>query len=129
MLAKTYSKRPKHLNLFQNQTAFACCGFDHPSDNGRAAFFPGIPLLLCIFQNFLGSVESFENLQESFQNPLIKLILLLPIWFFFHHLCAGIRYLALDLHIGIELPQARAGAYLAFAMGVLLTILTGWLLW
>lgn len=129
MLAKTYSKRPKHLNLFKiKQPLPAVVSIIHRI-TGVLLFFPGIPLLLCIFQNFLGSVESFENLQESFQNPLIKLILLLPIWFFFHHLCAGIRYLALDLHIGIELPQARAGAYLAFAMGVLLTILTGWLLW
>lgn len=129
MLAKTYSKRPKHLNLFKiKQPLPAVVSIIHRI-TGVLLFFPGIPLLLCIFQNFLGSAESFENLQESFQNPLIKLILLLPVWFFFHHLCAGIRYLALDLHIGIELSQARAGAYLAFAMGVLLTILTEWLLW
>lgn len=129
MLAKTYSKRPKHLNLFKiKQPLPAVVSIIHRI-TGVLLFSQEYLCYFVFFQNFLGSVESFENLQESFQNPLIKLILLLPIWFFFHHLCAGIRYLALDLHIGIELPQARAGAYLAFAMGVLLTILTGWLLW
>lgn len=129
MLAKTYSKRPKHLNLFKIKQPFPAVVSIIHRITGALLFFPGIPLLLCGLQNLLGSPESFENLRESFQQPLIKLILLLPTWFFFHHLCAGVRYLALDLQIGIALPQARAGAYLAFIMGLLLTALTGWLLW
>lgn len=129
MLAKTYSKRPKHLNLFRIKQPFPAVVSIIHRITGALLFFPGIPLLLCGLQNFLGSPESFENLREDFRHTSVKLILLLPMWFFFHHLCAGIRYLALDLHIGIELPQARAGAYLAFAMGLLLTALAGWLLW
>ena len=78
----------------------------------------------------LQSQQSFEALQDCLNNPAIKLILLFPIWFFLHHLCAGIRHLALDLHIGVALPQARMGSMLVVAAGILLTALIGgMLLW
>ena len=44
-------------------------------------------------------------------------------------LFAGIRHLALDLHIGMTLTQARMSSLLVVAMGVLLTVLIGMLLW
>lgn len=129
MVTKTYSKRPKYLNLLKIRQPFPAVVSIIHRITGVLLFFPGIPILLCILQDFLDSQESFDRLQESLRNPLIMLILLLPIWFFFHHVCAGIRHLALDLHIGVELQQARTSAYLAFIMGVMLTALTGWLLW
>lgn len=129
MVAKTYSKRPKHLNLLKIKQPFPAVVSIIHRITGVLLFFPGIPILLCILQDFLGSQESFDHLQENLRNPLIILILLIPLWFFFHHACAGIRHLALDLHMGVELQQARTSAYLVFVMGVMLTALTGWLLW
>jgi succinate dehydrogenase / fumarate reductase cytochrome b subunit len=53
---------------------------------------------------------------------LVKLVLLVLIWGFLHHLVAGIRYLVLDLHVGLDLPQARSSALAVFAISLPLTL-------
>ena len=54
---------------------------------------------------------------------------LLFIWALCHHLCAGIRYLLLDIHIGIELRPARYSSALVIVAGLLLTAFFGARLW
>jgi succinate dehydrogenase / fumarate reductase cytochrome b subunit len=61
--------------------------------------------------------------------PIAKLGLLLFIWAYAHHFCAGIRFLLLDLNKGIELPQARMTSYMVFAASFLLTAFFGWRIW
>jgi len=56
------------------------------------------------------------RLVEILQHPLSKLVLLGVIWAYLHHFCAGIRYLALDLHLGSSLAKARASSW--WVMGV-----------
>ncbi len=56
-------------------------------------------------------------------NFFFKLLLVLLIWGFLHHLVAGIRYLLLDLHIGIDLKSARASAIAVYAISLPLTFL------
>jgi succinate dehydrogenase / fumarate reductase cytochrome b subunit len=129
MEAKLQNKRPKHLNLFKiRQPLPAVVSILHRI-SGALLFFPGIPLLLYSLQMLLQSQQSSEALQDCLRDPVIKVALLLPIWFFLHHLCAGIRHLALDLHIGVTLPQARMGSMLVVAAGILLTALIGVMLW
>ena len=129
MEAKLHNKRPKHLNLFKiKQPLPAVVSILHRI-SGVLLFFPGIPLLLCSLQMLLQSQQSFEALQDYLRNPMIKLILLLPLWFFLHHLCAGVRHLLLDLHVGITLTQARAGSKLVLVAGIMLTVVAGLMLW
>lgn len=129
MEAKLQNKRPKHLNLFKiRQPLPAVVSILHRI-SGALLFFPGIPLVLYSLQMLLQSQQSFEALQDCLRDPIIKVVLLLPVWFFMHHLCAGIRHLALDLHIGVTLPQARMGSRLVVAAGILLTALIGVMLW
>jgi len=129
MEAKLQNKRPKHLNLFKiRQPLPAVVSILHRI-SGALLFFPGIPLILYSLQMLLQSQQGFEALQDCLRDPVIKMALLLPIWFFLHHLCAGIRHLALDLHIGVILPQARMGSRLVVAAGILLTALMGLILW
>lgn len=129
MDAKLHHQRPKHLNLFKiNQPLPAIVSILHRI-SGVLLFFPGIPLLLCGLQQLLESPQGFEVLLQYLQSPAYKILLLLPVWFFLHHLCAGIRHLMLDLHLGVSLAQARTGSKLVLAAGVLLTLWTGLLLW
>jgi succinate dehydrogenase / fumarate reductase cytochrome b subunit len=51
------------------------------------------------------------------------------LWFFLHHFCAGIRYLALDLHYGGKLEQARLTSKIVLAAGIILTLLIGAWIW
>ncbi len=130
MEAKLPNKRPKHLNLFKiKQPLPAVVSILHRI-SGVLLFFPGIPLLVYGLQMLLQSPQSFDALVDYFRHPMIKLALLLPIWFFLHHLCAGVRHLLLDLHIGVALPQARASSKLVFAIGFVLTALAaGFMIW
>lgn len=129
MEAKLQNKRPKHLNLFKiRQPLPAVVSILHRI-SGALLFFPGIPLVLYSLQMLLQSPQSFETLQDCLRDPVIKVMLLFSVWFFMHHLCAGIRHLALDLHIGVTLPQARMGSMLVVAAGILLTALIGTMLW
>lgn len=129
MEAKFQRKRPKYLNLFKiKQPLPAQVSILHRI-SGVLLFFPGIPLLLYCLQMLLKSPESFAEIQRMLNDPVVKLLLLLPLWFFLHHFFAGIRYLALDLHLGISLEQARLSSKLVLILGVVLTALIGILLW
>ena len=62
-------------------------------------------------------------------NPLVKLILIGVLWAYLHHFLAGIRFLFLDAHKGLELNTARNTAKLVFAAALVLTVVLGALLW
>jgi succinate dehydrogenase / fumarate reductase cytochrome b subunit len=88
-----------------------------------ATLFLALPLLLWLFDLSLTSELSFERLRGIASNVFFKLLLVFLIWGFFHHLVAGIRYLLLDLHIGIDLKSARASAIAVYAVSLPLTFI------
>jgi succinate dehydrogenase / fumarate reductase cytochrome b subunit len=90
-----------------------------------AALFLVLPFLLWLFDLSLTSEISFEHLRGVVAGGFVKLILLGLIWAFLHHLIAGIRYLLLDLHIGLDPTPSRASALAVFAVSGLLTALAG----
>jgi succinate dehydrogenase / fumarate reductase cytochrome b subunit len=90
-----------------------------------AALFLVLPFLLWLLDLSLTSEISFERLRQITGGWLVKLILLGLIWAFLHHLFAGIRYLLLDLHIGLDPAPSRASALAVFAVSVLLTAIAG----
>jgi succinate dehydrogenase / fumarate reductase cytochrome b subunit len=90
-----------------------------------ALLFLLLPLLLWLFDLSLTSEISFDRLRAIASNWFAKLVLLGLIWAFLHHLVAGIRYLLLDLHIGVDLAPARSSALAVFAVSIPLTVLAG----
>ena len=86
--------------------------------------------LLVLLDATLSSPERFEEARGVIAHPLARLVLLATLWAFLHHLCAGIRYLFLDIDKGVELQTARAtsAAVLAVSLG-LTAALGGMLLW
>lgn len=97
--------------------------------SGVLLFFPGIPILLYSLQMMLDSPQSHDEFHTILTGLPVKSVLVLFLWFFMHHLCAGIRYLALDLHYGIELEQARMSSRLVLVAGIVLTLLVGIVIW
>jgi succinate dehydrogenase / fumarate reductase cytochrome b subunit len=61
--------------------------------------------------------------------PLVKLFLLGISWAFLHHFFAGLRYLLLDLQLGIALAPARASAWAVLAASLVATVAVGAWLW
>ena len=96
---------------------------------GVAMFLFLIPVVLFVLQGTLGSEAGFNHWKSVFAHPLAKLILLGFVWCYMHHLFAGIRYLLLDVHVGIALEPARTSARIVLAAGVIATGLVGVRIW
>ncbi len=97
--------------------------------SGVLLFFPGIPILLYSLQMMLDSPQSHDEFHAILTCLPVRCALIILLWSLMHHLCAGIRHLALDLHYGIELEQARISSRLVFVAGAILTILFGAAIW
>ena len=120
--------RPKYLNLLQIQMPIPAIISIMHRVSGAVLFF-ALPLLLWVFQQSLISFGSYGELQLLFANWLVKVVAIGLLWGFFHHLCAGTRFLLLDLHVGADLEPARGSSRLVLAGGIVLTVLAGWLIW
>ncbi len=94
-----------------------------------AVLFLFIPLLLWLLQSSLATPQTFDAFKDVVSNPLMKLILLGLLWGYLHHLCAGVRHLALDLDIGTDLAVARASSVVVLAVSISLTAIAGVMLW
>jgi succinate dehydrogenase / fumarate reductase cytochrome b subunit len=98
--------------------------------SGALLFFPFTAWVLYLLDTSLRSEQGFQYVKTQYLDlPLVKLGLLLFIWAFCHHFCAGIRYLFLDLDKGIELRTARITSWLVIGASLALTALFGAKLW
>jgi succinate dehydrogenase / fumarate reductase cytochrome b subunit len=71
----------------------------------------------------LTSESTFARLGEVAGNWWLKIILLGIIWAVMHHLIAGIRYLALDLHMGVDKENSQRTALWVYFISVPLTVI------
>lgn len=90
-----------------------------------AVLFLLLPVLLWLFQQSLASPETYAAAKAVTSNILVKLILFGLIWLYMHHFCAGIRYLLLDLHKGIDLESARRSSWIVFGVSIALAVIVG----
>ena len=90
-----------------------------------AALFLLLPFILYLFDQSLASALSYQKFQAFTSNILVKIICLGLIWSFLHHFCAGIRYLLLDLEIGVEKSESNRSAIIVLVVGLALTAIVG----
>ncbi|GAA4343818.1 succinate dehydrogenase, cytochrome b556 subunit [Pigmentiphaga soli] len=90
------------------------------------ALFLALPLvLLPLFERSLISEIGFADFRDIVSHPLVKIVLLGLIWAYLHHFCAGIRFLLLDIHVGIEKAKAQRSAGIVFVVSLALTLVFG----
>lgn len=88
-----------------------------------------IPVLIYLLDLSLSGPEGFAAVKGLFAGTFIKLLLFLFLWGLMHHFLAGIRYLLIDIDIGVEKPLFRQTAWAVILVApVLALILTGGLL-
>lgn len=121
-------KRPKHLALHLIKLPLPGIVSILHRVSGLLLFF-ALPLLLLMLQYSLRSIETYTQLAELLSHPLIKLMLIGLMWAFLHHFCAGLRYMAVDLHLVRDLAQARSSSKVVMVVSLALTILVGVKLW
>jgi len=89
--------------------------------SGALLFLLGIPFILYLLQQSITSEISFENYSAVVGSLPGKLVLLVLIWAYLHHLIAGVRYLLLDRHIGVEKQASRTTATAVLVVSLTLT--------
>ena len=94
-----------------------------------ALLIVALPIALGFLQWSLESEKKYAQVVACLSHPFVKLCVWGIAWALFHHLCAGIRFLLLDLHIGASLAAARFSAGVAFAASIAMTIIFGVWLW
>ena len=97
--------------------------------SGALLFFPLLPVAIYILHATLGSQAGYERWAAFFAQPVVKLIAIGAAWAYMHHFFAGLRYLLLDLHIGIDKAPARASAVAVLVLGFLSALVIAWCIW
>ncbi|WP_227814664.1 succinate dehydrogenase, cytochrome b556 subunit [Nitrogeniibacter aestuarii] len=121
-------QRPKHLAL--NEIRLPLPGIVSILHRvSGAGLFLMLPLLLSLFGDSVGSPESFAAYKETVSNWFLKLILFGLLWAYLHHFCAGIRFLLLDMHKGLDLQTARLTSKIVLGVSLTLTVIIGVWLW
>src|SRR5688572_30757480 len=124
-MAKT---RPKYLDLTRIRMPVTALVSILHRISGLGLFLM-LPFLLYLLHSSLASPDSYVRYRGMAENPLVKLILIGLVWAYMHHLLAGIRYLALDVHWGVELQPARNTSRAVLAASLVLTAILGALIW
>ncbi|MCW9023993.1 MAG: succinate dehydrogenase, cytochrome b556 subunit [Gammaproteobacteria bacterium] len=126
MLTKT--RRPKHLNLLKIRLPLTGMVSIFHRLSGVILFF-SIPFAIYLLALSLRSPETFLQAGTFFEHGLVKLLSVIVIYSLAHHFFAGLRFLLLDLDIGLSLKNARLSAWIVVILGfVAFAFLAIWLL-
>jgi succinate dehydrogenase / fumarate reductase cytochrome b subunit len=94
-----------------------------------ALLFVAMVWLLWMLDRSLSSEAAFDKIKHYAGLWPVKLSLLVLVWAYCHHFCAGIRYLFLDLDKGVEKETAILTSWIVFGASFALTAALGWKLW
>lgn len=81
-----------------------------------------IPVAAWLLERALSGPQGFEQTAAVLSSWPARLALLLLTWSLLHHIFAGIRFLLLDVHIGLDRRIARQSALTAIAAGIAATL-------
>lgn len=91
-----------------------------------ALLFAALPLGVWGLSVSLADEAGFQRIADCIAHPLARLVLLALIWAFAHHLLAGLRHLALDVHWGVDLRHARQSSLAVMLASGLVTLAAAW---
>jgi len=91
--------------------------------------FLAVLWLLFMLDRSLASEAGFDSVRRYAGLPLVKLSLLVLIWAYCHHFCAGIRFLFLDIDKGVDRAKARFTSVVVLVVSLALTAWLGIKLW
>jgi len=116
------NKRLKYLNLIKIRLPITgVVSFAHRVSG--LLMFLAIPFLIYLLQLSSASPDGYQLTLEYLSHPLVKLVTLVLLWSVSHHLLAGIRFLLIDVDIGVEKPVARMSAGTVLFLSITLSLL------
>ena len=103
-------KRPVFLDLLKiDMPATAILSIGHRISG--VLLFLSIPFFLYLFDLSLASEAGFDQAMSILNQGFIKVLCVMLLWGLIHHLLAGIRFLLLDIHIGMNKQAASKSAW------------------
>ncbi|MBW8328050.1 MAG: succinate dehydrogenase, cytochrome b556 subunit [Thiobacillus sp.] len=117
--------RPVYLNLFRIHLPLAGWVSILHRVSG-VLLFVALPLGVWGLSVSLADESGFRRIADWMTHPLARLVLLGLIWAFAHHVFAGVRHLALDVHWGTDLKHARQSSLAVLLASGLVTLLAAW---
>ena len=123
----TTKNRPVFLDLKQFRFPFAAITSVGHRASGILMIL-AIPFLAYILDLSLSSAEGFAEAAAILDGGFIKFLLFIVLWALLHHLLAGIRFLLIDFHMGVEKEIAHQSAVAVTAAAPVLAIIIGLLL-
>ncbi len=130
--AAVKKNRPKYLNLYAIlfEIRLPLPGWISILHRvSGALLFVSTIWLLFMLDRSLASEQGFDFVRHYLSLTPVKLALLVLIWAYCHHFCAGIRFLLLELQKGWDKQAARLSSVLVFAASLALTAFFGARLW
>ncbi len=91
--------------------------------------FGAMVWMLWMLDTSLATASGFARIQHYVGLWPVKLSLLVLVWAYCHHFCAGIRFLLLDLDKWIGKESSRVTSWIVLAASIALTVAFGWKLW
>jgi len=85
-----------------------------------------IPAMIYLFQLSLSDPQSYQKLSLIFDSRLVQLIVFLLCWAVVHHFMAGIRFLLIDLEIGLNRPTYSRNACFVLYTAPIFALLLSW---
>ena len=122
---KTSTQRPVHLNLLKIRLPIGGIMSIIHRITG-VAMFVAIPALIYLLDLSLRDAASYQVAGEMIRSPLGVILLFGLMWGISHHLLAGIRYLLIDVHMGVEKETARKTALLVTLVAPVVGALLLW---
>lgn len=122
------ASRPRFLNLLLiRMPVGAITSIGHRISG--ILLFLCIPLAAFLLDLSLQGTDGFELAARLLTSPWLRAAELLIAWSLAHHLLAGIRFLLIDLEVGVDKAPARASALAVNIAAPLLAALCLWRLW
>jgi succinate dehydrogenase / fumarate reductase cytochrome b subunit len=119
-------QRPVFLNLLQIKLPFpGLVSIAHRVSG--VLLFLAIPLSLFLLAQALSGESEYRAVREMLLSPAGVVILLPLLWSFWHHLLSGIRFLLMELDIGLDKHAAVLSAQLVMFLAPLITLIN--LIW
>ncbi len=116
------SRRPVHLNLLKIRLPIG--GIMSIIHRATGVFmFLAVPYLIYLLDLSLSGPEGYAEAAAAVHRVPGMIFVFLLMWSLIHHLLAGIRYLLIDVDLGVEKTIARQTALAVVIAGPILGLL------
>jgi len=118
-------KRPVYLNLFKLRLPLMGWVSILHRVTGVLLFL-ALPICLYVLQYSLSGPSGFEQVNSMLSHPVGRISVLIVTVSLAHHVFAGLRHLAMDMHWGVDGKVATLSARLVLAATGLVAVMAAW---